>query len=518
MSLASLEAFLARALEDPPLRELLVAAPDAATVAAIAQAAGFPVSELDLWQATAASPDEVHPSVAHAPSPEWGGEARVGTVGTSEKVAAALAGEAGIESEPEIEPEPESTFAPESEFEPEREIQAKPEIKVKAEETTPASVLPDPWLEQEPLSAFVHQAQGDAELRQALASAPDAAAVASIAQAAGYPISEVDLWLASGTSPDELAASLRPRGVEEPVEDVLVEDESRVDEVPLDRGFSGDEELLRDERVLANEDLFEGDVLPEDEGFSVAEILPEGEGLSASDVPSEVDIPVAIDDPSVVLNPLGGEGGSQGGAPFPGDDSFASDDSLLLGNVFADEGHRAGGAALAWEGVSGEDDLAAATATPEDELSPRASAEEAIRQLLWQAQADEALRQALTGAPDVSAVAAIAQAAGHPISELALWLASGASFEEAQPEPEPTSLEDDPLTLFLRAVEVDPDLQIVLASAPDAATVAAIARIAGFPLTAADLWAASDAVPQELVLQELIFADLAADEMVVVVD
>ncbi|MFO0058495.1 MAG: Nif11-like leader peptide family RiPP precursor, partial [Cyanobacteriota bacterium] len=56
MSLASLEAFLEQAHEDEGLRRQLITAPDAAAVAAIAQAAGFAVSELDLWQASAASP------------------------------------------------------------------------------------------------------------------------------------------------------------------------------------------------------------------------------------------------------------------------------------------------------------------------------------------------------------------------------------------------------------------------------------------------------------------------------
>ena len=88
--------------------------------------------------------------------------------------------------------------------------------------------------------------------------------------------------------------------------------------------------------------------------------------------------------------------------------------------------------------------------------------------------------------------------------------------------PAPPSAANDPLTLFLRAVEVDPDLQIALASAPDAATVAAIARIAGFPLTAADLWAASDAVPQELeveverwLMDELLVEELVVEERVI---
>jgi hypothetical protein len=167
-----------------------------------------------------------------------------------------------------------------------------------------------------------------------------------------------------------------------------------------------------------------------------------------------------------------------------------------------------------------------ATAASEDDLNPQAAAEELIREFLRQAAADAELRQALASAPDASAVASLAQAAGHPLSELALWLASGAAFEEAQaesePEPAPPSPVDDPLTLFLRAVEVDADLQIALASAPDPATVAAIARIAGFPLTAADLWAASDAVPQELELElegwlvdEVVVEELVVEERVI---
>ncbi|MFM1799626.1 MAG: Nif11 domain, partial [Cyanobacteriota bacterium] len=169
MSLASLEAFLERVLREPELRDQLSAAPDAAAVAAIARSAGFAVSERDLWQATALSPDDL-PPVAETPRPA-----------------------------PATEP---------------------PEASVAAAATAPAAAtmpaagaaapLPDPWFPEEPLTRFVHQAQGDAELRDALANAPDAAAVASIARAAGYPVSAVDLWLASGTTPDELAASLRP--------------------------------------------------------------------------------------------------------------------------------------------------------------------------------------------------------------------------------------------------------------------------------------------------------------------
>ncbi|MEB3243650.1 MAG: Nif11-like leader peptide family RiPP precursor, partial [Cyanobacteriota bacterium] len=71
MSLASLEAFLEQASVDGRLQELLISAPDAAAVAAIAQSAGYPVSELDLWQASAASPEEIRSgSTALQPRPE----------------------------------------------------------------------------------------------------------------------------------------------------------------------------------------------------------------------------------------------------------------------------------------------------------------------------------------------------------------------------------------------------------------------------------------------------------------
>ena len=403
MSLASLEAFLERVHDDPGLLEVLAEAPDAAAVAAIAQAAGFPVSELDLWQATAVSPDDLAPAPEALQAPA---EADQPLAEPSDAPPGALPPSAG-----------------------EREAKAA---------KAPVGRLPDPWLEEEPLTRFVHQAQGDAELRQALASAPDAAAVASIAQAAGYPISEVDLWLASGTTPDELAASLRSPG-----------------EVGI---------------------------------------------------PTDAESSFAVDGPADADSSLVAPGRS------------ADADGLSLEEEpFAADAPSSSGTAWPEEKLSAEDD-----ATGADDLNPQAAAEELIREFLRRAAADAELRQALASAPDASAVASLAQAAGHPLSELALWLASGAAFEEAQSEPAPPSPADDPLTLFLRAVEVDPDLQIALASAPDAATVAAIARIAGFPLTAADLWAASDAVPQELeveverwLVDELLVEELVVEERVI---
>jgi predicted ribosomally synthesized peptide with nif11-like leader len=49
-------------------------------------------------------------------------------------------------------------------------------------------------------------------------------------------------------------------------------------------------------------------------------------------------------------------------------------------------------------------------------------------------------------------------------------------------------------------VELDPDLQRVLASAPDAEAVAALARVAGFGVSAQDVWEASDEEPEALEL------------------
>ena len=319
MSLASLEAFLEQAQSDQRLQELLIAAPDAAAVAAIAQAAGYPVSELDLWQASAASPDELRP-IEEQP---------------------ALAGDA-----------------------PQGQI------------STP---LPDPWLEEDPLQGFLHQAQGDAALQQALASAPDAAAVAAIAQAAGYPISELDLWQASAASPEEL------------VDSPTVLEESMPFEAPSQREPSQREPSQR--------------------------------------------------------------------VPGP------------------------------------------------------AAGDEALLEFLHQAQGDAELQQALASAPDAAAVAAIAQAAGYPISELDLWRASGIPAEELfPPEPDLSPLEA-PLARFLLEAEHDPDLLEALAGAEDAAAVAAIAQAAGYPITASDLWEASEAVPQDIVVEEWVIEEFILEEM-----
>jgi len=334
MSLASLEAFLERAHTDQRLQMLLCDAQDAAAVAAIAQAAGYPVSELDLWQASAATPEEL------LPYPE------------------------------EIQPSDDT-----------------PQPPPEGRRGEGVGVLPDPWLEEDPLSGFLHQAQGDEALQQALATAPDAAAVAAIAQAAGYPISELDLWRASAATPEEL-----------------------VDPT------SGSENAM----------------------------APEATGSETMDWAA----------------------GELEGAPR---DPMAE--------------------AQAWS----------------------LPVEEALLGFLHQAQGDGELQQALASAPDAAAVAAIAQAAGYPIRELDLWQACGSHAEELlPPEPDLWPLEA-PLARFLLEAEHDLSLQEALAVAEDAAAVAAIAQAAGYPITAADLWEASDALPEELLITEVFVFEVEDD-------
>ncbi|MFM7641016.1 MAG: Nif11-like leader peptide family natural product precursor [Cyanobium sp.] len=338
MSLASLEAFLEQASVDGRLQELLISAPDAASVAAIAQSAGYPVSELDLWQASAASPEEIRAgSTAVQPHPE-----PLGSV---------------------VEPSSAGWDYP------------PPQGATPPPGPAMGGVLPDPWLDDEaPLHRFLHQAQGDVALQQQLATAPDAAAVAAIARAAGYPISELDLWRASAATPEELLDPLAPA-----VEAAL-------------------------------------------------------EPLAASEGPS-----------------------------------------------------------------------------PRQE-APAVAPEDALLGFLHQAQGDEELQRALASADDAEAVAAIARAAGYPISALDLWRACGGGpVEEALPlEPDLSPL-DAPLARFLLEAEHDPALREALIDAADAEAVAAIARAAGYPITSDDLWEASDALPEELLISELVIVAVDDD-------
>jgi len=123
------------------------------------------------------------------------------------------------------------------------------------------------------------------------------------------------------------------------------------------------------------------------------------------------------------------------------------------------------------------------------------------------AQAEPSLQRPLAEAPDAAAVAAIARAAGFEVFTTDLLEASGelpevirmveiVSLAASAPQSE--------LDAFLQQVEGDADLQRVLAAAPDAEGVAAVARIAGYAVSAEDLWAASDEIPETLQQPDLV--------------
>jgi predicted ribosomally synthesized peptide with nif11-like leader len=126
-----------------------------------------------------------------------------------------------------------------------------------------------------------------------------------------------------------------------------------------------------------------------------------------------------------------------------------------------------------------------------------------LEAFLARAQEDPRLEQPLATAPDAAAVAAIAHAAGFAVTEEDLLAATGEPPEVLEVIEILVTPQDAPqaeLDAFLQQVELDPDLQRVLASAPDAEAVAALARVAGFGVTAQDVWQASDEEPEALEL------------------
>ena len=128
-----------------------------------------------------------------------------------------------------------------------------------------------------------------------------------------------------------------------------------------------------------------------------------------------------------------------------------------------------------------------------------------LESFLRQLEGDAELQRALADAADAAAVALLAQAAGHPLREVDLWLASGLEPQHlAQPPLPVVTPGEAALLAFLHQAQADAALLEVLAEAADAAEVAAIARGAGYSITPADLWAASGAEPEELVVPLLV--------------
>jgi len=126
-----------------------------------------------------------------------------------------------------------------------------------------------------------------------------------------------------------------------------------------------------------------------------------------------------------------------------------------------------------------------------------------LEAFLARAHEDPTLERPLATAPDAATVAAIAYAAGYAVTEEDLLAAAGEPPEVLEVIEILASQLDGPqseLDAFLQQVELDPDLQRVLASAPDAEAVAALARVAGFGVSAQDVWEASDEEPEALEL------------------
>jgi predicted ribosomally synthesized peptide with nif11-like leader len=123
---------------------------------------------------------------------------------------------------------------------------------------------------------------------------------------------------------------------------------------------------------------------------------------------------------------------------------------------------------------------------------------QSLTAFLHQVEVDPWYQEALIQAPDGETVAAIARAAGYPLTAEELWMAS---------ELEPDGLEDLPviwqdphgeLSAFLAQAQIDGALQAALSQALDVASVAAIARDAGYAVASEDIWAASDLSPDDL--------------------
>ena len=126
-----------------------------------------------------------------------------------------------------------------------------------------------------------------------------------------------------------------------------------------------------------------------------------------------------------------------------------------------------------------------------------------LEAFLARAHKDPSLERPLATAPDAATVAAIAHAAGFAVTEEDLLAASGEPLEVLEVIEILATPQDAPqaeLDAFLQQVELDPDLQRLLASAPDAEAVAALARVAGFGVSAQDVWEASDEEPEALEL------------------
>jgi predicted ribosomally synthesized peptide with nif11-like leader len=258
------------------------------------------------------------------------------------------------------------------------------------------------------LEAFLELAQADPSLQAPLAAAPDASAVAAIAHQAGFAVTAEDLLAAAGEPPEVVAVI---EWLAAPVDPPQPELDAFLQQVELDPDL---------QRVLA--------AAPDAEGVAALARIA-GYGVTAEEVWEASDEPPLVLE--VVSYTLNMDGVSMAGASMAGAD----------GNPGASGNPEAGEAVLAsaTATAAGASTTTRASAADDRDTWPPGALESFLRQ----AELDPDLQQALATAADAAAVAAIARAAGHPVTEAVIWEASDET-PEALMEPEPPTALADP--------------------------------------------------------------------------
>ena len=275
------------------------------------------------------------------------------------------------------------------------------------------------------LEAFLDRAQADPSLQAPLAAAPDAAAVAAIAHQAGFAVTAEDLLAAAGEPPEVVAVI---EWLAAPVDPPQAELDAFLQQVELDPDL---------QRVLA--------AAPDAEGVAALARIA-GYGVTAEEVWEASDEPPLVLE--VVSYTLNMAGASLAGASMAGADGNPGASGIPEA-VMASATATAAGASTTIR-ASADDELGADHLATDDLATDELTNDDrdtwppaALESFLRQAELDPDLQQALATAADAAAVAAIARAAGHPVTEEVIWEASDET-PEALMEPEPPTALADP--------------------------------------------------------------------------
>ena len=277
------------------------------------------------------------------------------------------------------------------------------------------------------LEAFLERAQADPSLQAPLAAAPDAAAVAAIAPQAGFAVTAEDLLAAAGEPPEVVEVI---EWLAAPVDPPQAELDAFLQQVELDPDL---------QRVLA--------AAPDAEGVAALARIA-GYGVTAEEVWEASDEPPLVLE--VVSYTLDMDGACFDGAAINGP-SMDGADGFPGASRIPGAGEAAMASAAATTAAATAAGATTARASAAADLAADFSAEDdrdtwppaALEAFLRQAELDPDLQQALATAADAAAVAAIARAAGHPVTEEVIWEASDETPEALQ-EPEPPTALADP--------------------------------------------------------------------------